>query len=78
MAKRINNGKKAREAQALIDEEAGARHSAEHPAHEVVAHMPAAAALLGPHPEDADGEERTGSPAADLEREQAGERGNDP
>jgi len=44
----------------------------------VVGHIPAAATLFGPHPHEGEPEEASGSPEADLEREEAEERKDDP
>ena len=75
MAKRTKNSLiESQEAQTLIEEEARARHIEE----AKIDQMPAAAALFGPHPDYADGEGQTGSPSADVEREQAEQRGETP
>jgi hypothetical protein len=68
--------KKMKDAETLIAAEKHARHSEEHPAHAVSGNAPAAATLLGLHPAHADGEGTSGSPGADLEREQTEERGD--
>ena len=65
-------------AAALLQEEMRARHSDEPPVGKVASHVPAAAALLGLHPQEGDAVDATGSPEADLERAQAEERKDDP
>ena len=73
-----SSGIKPQEVQTLIDAEARARHTEEDPTGKVVGHIPVAAALYGPHPDYAEGERETGPPSADVEREQAEERDDDP
>jgi len=65
-------------AEELLKQEIRGRHIGEQAVGEVASRAPAAAALLGPHPRDAEALDATGSPSADIEREQAEEHEDDP
>jgi hypothetical protein len=83
MTKRKKNGAGKKNqlnanAEELLKQEIRGRHIGEQAVGEVASRAPAAAALLGPHPRDAEALDATGSPSADIEREQAEEHEGDP
>jgi hypothetical protein len=66
-------------AQELLEQEIRGRHTGEQSVDKVASRAPAAAVLLGPHPINAEAVNASGSPSADVEREQAEEHeGRDP